>query len=164
MKWLRLATFTSMLLFITACASTSAHAPSVSTRLPQSEFRNIVVAPVASSLVSTPTPEKPSPTLAPDPTASPRASSRAATTGTSKRSVTGEASWGPFKGHVVTRYSRGTIVRVCGGLGCTGKVRSWGYGPAKSTGRVADLDSSIFRHVCGPLSMGVCQVKLEVWK
>lgn len=77
----------------------------------------------------------------------------------------GEASWGyGFHGHVVTRYPRGTVIRVCGRLGCTGKVKSWGYGPAKRTGRIADLDVHVFENVCGPRSMGVCQIRLEVWR
>ena len=76
----------------------------------------------------------------------------------------GEASWGPFKGHVVTRYPRGTAIRVCGRLGCTGITRSWGYGPAKYTGRIADLDVRVFEHVCGPRSIGVCKIKLFVYR
>ncbi len=83
---------------------------------------------------------------------------------TTVRTIHGEASWGPFKGHVVTRYPRGTIIRVCGKLGCTGKTRSWGYGPAKYTGRIADLDVNVFEHVCGPRSIGVCQIRLFVYR
>jgi hypothetical protein len=168
LKWLRLTAFTLMLLFITmACADTAAHTQSTITRVPQSEFRSFSV---ESAVPSVP----PTPTLTPAPSSGPTqrpkqkptsVSSRQGTGGTASKVITGEASWGyGFKGHVVTRYPRGTVIRVCGRLGCTGKVLSWGYGPAKRTGRIADLDVSVFENVCGPRSMGVCQIKLEVWK
>jgi len=166
MKWLRALTFTSILFFTAACASTSAHAPSEITRIPSSEFQSFSVPPATFRASATPT-------ITPDPSTIPtqqpkkqraNASSRPVTSGSRFRSITGEASWGPFKGHVVTRYPRGTVIRVCGRIGCTGKVLSWGYGPAKRTGRIADLDVRVFENVCGPRSMGVCQIKLEVWK
>jgi hypothetical protein len=167
MKWLRLTTFTSMLLFITACASTTAHAPSTITRIPQSEFRSFSVPFATPSALPTPTTTPvPSTGLTQHQKVKPvSVSSQQGTGGKRPRSITGEASWGyGFKGHVVTRYPRGTVIRVCGPIGCTPKVRSWGYGPAKWTGRIADLDVHVFEHVCGPRSIGTCQVRLEVWK
>jgi hypothetical protein len=78
----------------------------------------------------------------------------------------GEASWGYLTGHVVTRYPRGTAIRVCGPLGCwpsaTTWGASWGYGPARRTGRIVDLDRSVFAAICGNPRQGVCQVVLEV--
>ena len=74
-------------------------------------------------------------------------------------SVAGIASWGWFGGHVVTRLPRGTRITVCGELGCwSGK--SWGYGPAKRTGRIVDLDREVFRDLCGAPSKGLCEVTL----
>jgi len=132
--------------------------------MPQRMFVPVTVPsalPVASA-EPVPTPEptvrhSSAPTLSPRPTA---------TRGTSHKAVVhGEASWGyGFYGHVVTRYHRGTIIRVCGPIGCTGKVASWGYGPARYTGRIADLDVRVFERVCGPRSIGVCDITLEVWK
>lgn len=79
--------------------------------------------------------------------------------------LAGEASWGDFGGHVVTRLARGTRIRVCGALGCWPSVttwgRSWGYGPAKRTGRIVDLDRSVFAAICGDPRRGVCQVVLR---
>lgn len=73
--------------------------------------------------------------------------------------VKGIASWGPFHGHVVTRLPRGTSILVTGPLGAwTGS--SWGYGPAKWTNRIVDLDASVFKMICGPLSRGLCNVTL----
>jgi hypothetical protein len=75
----------------------------------------------------------------------------------------GEASWGyGFHGNIVTRYPRGTPIRVCGPLACTEWVESWGYGPAKRTGRIVDLDVHVFEDICAPRRMGVCQVTLQV--
>lgn len=79
-----------------------------------------------------------------------------------KSKMTGTASWGPFSGHVVTRLERGTPIKVCGKLGCwSGK--SWGYGPAKWTGRIVDLDVAVFEDICAPRSVGLCRVTLY-WK
>lgn len=75
-------------------------------------------------------------------------------------SVSGVASWGYFDGHVVTRLPRGTTILVTGPLG-SWAGKSWGYGPAKWTRRVVDLDASVFRAICGSLSRGLCHVKLE---
>jgi hypothetical protein len=77
-------------------------------------------------------------------------------------SVTGIASWGYFEGHVVTRYPRGTLIRVCGPLTCW-RGRSWGYGPDPRTKRIADLDRSVFARLCGPPSRGLCRVTLTAW-
>jgi hypothetical protein len=78
---------------------------------------------------------------------------------TAPRVVRGIASWGRFGGHVVTRLPRGTRIRVCGAIGCW-SGRSWGYGPARWTGRLVDLDAAVFRAICGPLSAGLCRVSL----
>ncbi len=73
--------------------------------------------------------------------------------------VVGTASWGDFSGHIVTRYPRGTHVTVCSKAHCvTG--RSWGYGPARWTGRIVDLDRRLFALVCGPPRLGLCTVAL----
>lgn len=77
--------------------------------------------------------------------------------------ISGTASWGPFKGNIVTRHPRGTIVQVCGKLGCSEKLPSWGYGPQEWTGHIVDLDVAIFEQVCGPRSIGICKVTLTVF-
>ena len=169
MKWLTLVTFMSLFMFafVAACSPTTAHVSPTYTPVPQYEFKSFSASPVTRLSTSSPTPTSPPPTSSPKPSKKPRptASPRVVTTGGSRRVFTGEASWGyGFKGNVVTRYPRGTVIRVCGRLGCTGKVRSWGYGPAKRTGRIADLDVAVFENVCGPRGMGVCQIRLEVWK
>lgn len=71
----------------------------------------------------------------------------------------GTASWGDFSGHIVTRFERGTRVRVCGAERCV-VGRSWGYGPAKWTRRIVDLDRELFRRVCGDPKLGLCTVAL----
>lgn len=165
MKWLRCLTLLSMLTFSTACAvgtTVTGHVPSSYAPLPMEAFRALPTASYAASAVPVP-----SPVVSPEPTPRPTTKPKPQTTSGRRASlvIRGEASWGyGFKGHVVTRYKRGTIIRVCGPLGCTGKVRSWGYGPAKSTGRIADLDVHVFEDICGPRSIGVCDIKLEVWK
>ena len=73
---------------------------------------------------------------------------------------TGVASWGYFGGHVVSRWPRGTVLTVCGNVGCR-TAHSWGYGPAKWTGRLVDLDVTVFRDVCGWEGKGLCRV--SVW-
>jgi hypothetical protein len=73
--------------------------------------------------------------------------------------ISGIASWGDFGGHVVTRLPRGTSIFVAGPQGgWTGT--SWGYGPAKSTGRIVDLDRQVFAAICGSPSKGLCRVTL----
>jgi hypothetical protein len=164
MKWLRPLAFTLTLLFITGCATTVAHPATPVRRIPQSEFRPIPTYGAVPVATPSPTPASPSPRSTPRVKSITRASSPKGTGG-KKTVLRGEASWGyGFRGHVVTRYRRGTTIRVCGKLGCTGKVRSWGYGPAKRTGRIADLDVGVFENVCGPRSMGTCNITLEVWK
>jgi hypothetical protein len=77
-------------------------------------------------------------------------------------SISGIASWGrPWAG-VVTRLPRGTRICVTGPLGwwCG---RSVGYGPARRTGRIADLSATVFGLICGPLSRGLCRVTLS-WR
>lgn len=75
-------------------------------------------------------------------------------------SLTGTASWGYFSGHVVTRVPRGTPITVIGPLG-SWSGKSWGYGPAKWTGRIVDADREVFRLLCGDPSKGLCTVTLE---
>jgi hypothetical protein len=73
--------------------------------------------------------------------------------------ISGIASWGDFGGHVVTRLPRGTSIFVAGPQGgWTGS--SWGYGPQASTGRIVDLDRSVFAAICGSPSKGLCEVRL----
>jgi hypothetical protein len=60
----------------------------------------------------------------------------------------------------VTRFPRGTPIVVTGPLG-TWRGLSWGYGPAKYTGRIADLDRLIFAAICGAPSRGICEVTLR---
>jgi hypothetical protein len=76
------------------------------------------------------------------------------------RSITGIASWGTGWVGVVTRLPRGTWIRVCGALGCW-SGRSVGYGPARWTGRIADLSRAVFADICGLPSMGLCRVVLS---
>ncbi len=80
--------------------------------------------------------------------------------GGTPHSLRGIASWGPFSGHVVTRLPRGMPIVVTGPLG-TWRGVSWGYGPAAWTGRIADLDRSVFAAICGPPSRGICTVTLR---
>lgn len=98
----------------------------------------------------------------PKPQAVPKGTTTAGT-GSAKKVLKGEASWGPFKGHVVTRFPRGTRIKVCGPKGCTPIVRSWGYGPAQKTHRIADLDVHVFEKVCAPRGIGVCDITLYVY-
>jgi len=165
MRWLMVGAFAFALMLMSACTSAVGRVPASPQPIPQSNFQKVTIASPSISappvvyepLLSTPTPSRRP--LAVQPVSSPKV-----TTGPS-RVITGEASWGyGFKGHVVTRYPRGTVIRVCGPIGCTGKVRSWGYGPAKRTGRIADLDVNVFEDVCGPRGRGVCDITLEVWK
>ena len=74
--------------------------------------------------------------------------------------ISGTASWGYGWSGAVTRLRRGTPICVTGPLGrwCG---RSVGYGPAKWTGRIVDLSASLFRELCGPLSRGLCTVRLS---
>lgn len=140
---------------------TSGHQPS-SYQPYKGDLTPFVLTPTP-TVTSTPASPTPEPTFTPSP--APSASRNTSKAQAPTRTLRGEASWGyGFKGHIVTRYKRGTIIRVCGPLGCTPKVRSWGYGPAKYTGRIADLDVNVFEDVCGPRSIGVCQIRLEVWK
>jgi hypothetical protein len=155
----------SLGLLLVGCAGATAPPPApIRTPLP-SEFRPVGIAPTAALPSVVPTPSiTPKPSSTPQPTKRPAATPKA-TVGQPTKVIRGEASWGyGFKGNVVTRYPRGTHIRVCGKLGCTGVVHSWGYGPAKYTGRIADLDVNVFEDVCGPRSIGVCQIRLEVWK
>ena len=71
----------------------------------------------------------------------------------------GIASWGDGWSGVVTRLPRGTAIIVCGPLACW-SGRSVGYGPAKRTGRIADLSRAVFAHICGAPSRGLCRVIL----
>jgi len=105
------------------------------------------------------------PTSAP---ATPTASQRVGTTDPVKRllasggSLRGTASWGPFAGHVVTRLPRGTRIEIVGPHG-TWQGFSWGYGPARRTGRIVDLDYTVFKSLCGsPEILGLCTVTLVV--
>ncbi len=93
-------------------------------------------------------------------TASSRPSPTARPTSRPSHSLVGTASWGDFGGHVVTRLPRGTRIVVVGPHG-TWRGRSWGYGPAKWTHRIVDLDVHVFEDICGPRSLGLCKVSLS---
>lgn len=97
------------------------------------------------------------PTARPTPKPTPKPTPRA--TAKPSKSLSGTASWGDFDGHVVTRLPRGTSIVVVGPTG-TWRGKSWGYGPAKWTGRIVDLDVLVFEDICGPRSQGLCQVTL----
>lgn len=74
--------------------------------------------------------------------------------------IVGIGSWGNFGGHVVTRLPRGTSIFVAGPEGgWTGS--SWGFGPAESTGRIVDMDVTVFEIVCGSWRIGLCEVELS---
>lgn len=103
------------------------------------------------------------------PSSAPATHGPSATVGTSTsgasgayaRSLSGIASWGDFGGHVVTRLPRGTRIEVVGPHG-TWRGVSWGYGPAKWTERIVDLDRSVFNDLCGnPVILGLCKVTLR---
>lgn len=164
-RWLTVGAFAFSLMFTHACTGAAGKVPATPRAVPQESFQRVTIAsPSTAAPSAVPTPSSSTLMTFPPHRAVQPVSSPKATTGPSKV-ITGEASWGyGFHGHVVTRYPRGTIIRVCGRLGCTGRVRSWGYGPAKYTGRIADLDVGVFENVCGPRGMGVCQIRLEVWK
>lgn len=164
-RWLAVGAFAFSLMFTHACTGAAGRVPASPQAVPDSAFQRVTIASPSTSappVESTPSLSTPTPFprhLAVQPVSSPKA-----TTGPSKV-ITGEASWGyGFYGHVVTRYPRGTRIRVCGPIGCTKVVKSWGYGPAKWTGRIADLDVGVFENICGPRSRGVCEVTLEVWR
>lgn len=161
MKWRVCLTLSlSTLMLLSACTSASGRVPTSIAPLPPEAFRAFPTASYAASATPAPTP-----VLSPEPTPRPTTKPKPQTTSGPSVVLRGEASWGyGFKGNVVTRYPRGTHIRVCGPIGCTGLVHSWGYGPAKYTGRIADLDVNVFEDVCGPRGVGVCDIKLEVWK
>lgn len=95
-----------------------------------------------------------SPVVSPSPTPAPTAQPPSII-------ISGTASWGDFDGHVVTRYPRGTPIKVCGQRGCWTGL-SWGYGPQASTGRIVDLDVHIFENICAPRGIGLCTVTLRL--
>lgn len=74
----------------------------------------------------------------------------------------GRATWGEFGGAVITRLPPGTLIRVCGRLGCWAGVSS-GFGPSPDGGNLVDLDASIFQRICGPLGTGVGSIVLS-WR
>ena len=157
-------------LILLSCTSITASAeiPYRHSPVGETEFSPLPTGRIASGVVSVKPATTPQPTSGASPVGTPtgkETTGKNLTSGT-RTVIRGEASWGyGFYGHVVTRYPRGTIIRVCGKLGCTGRVKSWGYGPAKRTGRIADLDINVFRNVCGdPIRLGVCQIRLEVWR
>ncbi len=76
--------------------------------------------------------------------------------------ASGRATWGAFGGAVITRLLPGTLIRVCGRLGCWAGVSS-GFGPSPDGGNLVDLDASIFRRICGPLGTGVGSIVLS-WR
>ena len=65
----------------------------------------------------------------------------------------------------MTRLARGTRIRLCGALGCWPSASAWGrsygYGPAVWTGRLVDLDRSVFAAICGNPAAGLCDVVLR---
>lgn len=102
----------------------------------------------------------PTPSLSPSPSPSRTLSPAATPSSRPSQSLRGTASWGYFGGHVVTRLPRGTHIEVVGPLG-TWRGVSWGYGPAAWTGRIVDLDYSVFKQLCGdPVRLGLCTVTL----
>lgn len=150
-------------LLLAACSPASGREPTDVGSKDGLVFRPVLgVASVTPATSPTPTPS-PAPTATPTTSATPKATPIPIER--PSKVLRGEASWGyGFKGNVVTRYPRGTHIRVCGPLGCTGVVHSWGYGPAKYTGRIADIDVNVFENVCGPRSIGICNIRLEVWQ
>lgn len=67
--------------------------------------------------------------------------------------------------YLAIRADRGTLVRICGAGGCW-RTRSTDYGPARSTGDVADIALVRFAAICGwsvavARQMGECQVTIE---
>lgn len=94
----------------------------------------------------------------PKPSPAPRPTGRI---GSAIAASRGTASWGYGWSGVVTRFPRGTRIRVCGALGCW-SGRSVGYGPQASTGRIADLSRAVFARICGDPGIGLCPVLLEV--
>jgi len=54
----------------------------------------------------------------------------------------------------------GSRWRVCGPAGCA-VAELWDRGPNQRLHRLADLSPRVFERVCGPLSLGVCQVSVE---
>lgn len=136
---------------------TTATAPWVPTTVPPEAFVPVVVDVqiAAPALTARPAIDVPAPAIR---TVTPKPSGGT----TSSTKMVGTASWGPFGGNIVTREKRGTPVKVCGELGCTKWMPSYGYGPVKNTGRIVDLDVNLFEDVCGPRSIGLCKVTLYV--
>lgn len=106
---------------------------------------------------------KATPKPTPKPTARPKATPKPTPKPTPKIVYTdkaaGVAAWGWLDGHVVTRLPAGTRIKVCGPRGCW-EGRSYGYGPKESSGKLVDLDVTIFERICGPRSIGVADVVL----
>lgn len=65
--------------------------------------------------------------------------------------------------YLAMRIPKGTQVLVCGKQSCVVRVVN-DYGPSKRKHpeRIADLSAHDFRVICGPLSMGVCDVTATV--
>lgn len=150
-----LAILLSLTLLALSSSPTREAQPSVPAAVTESSFMPVEVATPASDTAGGPSLASATP-LASSPvgTASPPNSEPSA-------SWRGTASWGDFGGHVVTRLPRGTRIEVVGPHG-TWHGRSWGYGPAKWTGRIVDLDVRVFEDICGPRSLGLCKVTLSI--
>jgi hypothetical protein len=82
------------------------------------------------------------------------------------QSLRGTASWvraslGPS--YLAMRLPRGTLVRICGPLDCVRRtVNDYGPSKRKHPDRVADLSARDFQRTCGPLTMGLCVVRVWV--
>jgi len=110
----------------------------------------------------------PSPTATQKPATKSRTVSKAAPAPAPKPAIvyryraSGRATWGPFGGAVITRLPPGTLIRVCGSLGCWEGVSS-GHGPSADGGNLVDLSPEVFRRVCGPLGIVVGSIVLS-WR
>lgn len=143
-----------------ACSSQGV--PSVGT---ESAVTSVTPSPSSPEMTINPSSTIPSATHSPTKRPSsvrPEATAQTVRGGSRQHSLRGIASWGPFGGHVVTRLPRGTSITIIGPLGRWSGL-SWGYGPAKWTNRIADLDVTVFENVCGPRSIGLCKVTL-IWR
>lgn len=80
---------------------------------------------------------------------------------------TGVASWvraSLGSRYLAARLPRGTVLSICGRLGCvTRVVNDWGPDARVFSERVADLSMRDFSAICGdPIRLGVCAVRVTV--
>jgi hypothetical protein len=72
----------------------------------------------------------------------------------------GQAAAGPRLRAALGSHWRGMVIEVCGKQSCT-RARLTDFMGTHDRAKVIDLDDGLFRRICGPLSMGVCDVTVS---